>query len=117
MLYIGQSGNIQQRWRGHHLRPEFRRGASLLIAWHETFSEAGRMKLETMLIRRFRPRLNSPPKPLKLDKVGITLEVPRQLRDDARRASATTGIPVAFILRQALEAWVKEQQKGAKKGR
>ncbi len=46
MLYIGQSANIQQQWRGDHLRRQLRVGKSLRIAWRETFSEGGRLKME-----------------------------------------------------------------------
>ncbi len=59
MLYIGQSTNICQRWRGHHLRQQLRAGKSLRIAWRETFSEAGRLKMEALLIRQHQPRLNA----------------------------------------------------------
>ncbi|MDQ3652681.1 MAG: hypothetical protein M3458_20870 [Acidobacteriota bacterium] len=42
------------------------------------------------------------------DKVAISLEVPRRLRDKARVRSAQTGVPVTFVLRQALELWVAD---------
>ncbi len=58
LLYIGQSTNICQRWRGHHLRQQLRAGKSLRIAWRETFSEAGRLKMEALLVRQYQPRLN-----------------------------------------------------------
>ncbi len=57
-LYIGQSMNICQRWKGHHLRRQLKTGASLRIAWRETFSEMGRLKMEALLIRRHQPKLN-----------------------------------------------------------
>ena len=58
LLYIGQSLNICQRWKGHHLQRQFKAGASLHIAYRETFSEAGRLKMEAILIRRHQPRWN-----------------------------------------------------------
>ncbi len=57
-LYIGQSVNICQRWQGHHLKMQLKAGASLHIAYRETFSEVGRLKMEAILIRHHRPRLN-----------------------------------------------------------
>ncbi len=57
-LYVGESENIYQRWRGHHLKHLLRAGASLRIAWRETFSEAGRLKMEALLVRKHQPRLN-----------------------------------------------------------
>jgi hypothetical protein len=57
-LYIGQSVNICQRWKGHHLRRQLKAGVSLHIAYRETFSEVGRLKMEAILIRQHQPRLN-----------------------------------------------------------
>lgn len=73
ILYIGQSENICQRWKGHHLKTKLRAGASLRIAWRETFSESGRLKLEALLIRRHQPRLNVNllPRPLPTPKVVL----------------------------------------------
>ncbi len=48
------------------------------------------------------------------DKVAISLEVPRQLRDEARQKSQATGISITFVLRQALEQWVADKKKGGK---
>jgi DNA-binding transcriptional regulator YiaG len=59
LLYIGQSVNINQRWKGHHLRQQLKAGASLHIAYRETFSEVGRLKMEAILIRQHQPRLNA----------------------------------------------------------
>jgi hypothetical protein len=64
VAYIGQSTNLRKRWRTHSLRNEFCESGDLesqpkiKIAWLEIEREL-LDEIETGLIRRFRPRLNT----------------------------------------------------------
>jgi len=65
VVYIGQSVNIRQRWRNHHVQPDLCDLADLeaarriRVAWFLTPNADETGEIETLLIRRFRPRLNS----------------------------------------------------------
>jgi DNA-binding transcriptional regulator YiaG len=105
LLYIGQSLNICQRWKGHHLKRQLKAGASLHIAYRETFSEVGRLKMEAILIRRHQPRLNANllprlPKPAAPHAAmeGTELQQRREAlgmsRDELAKALQTTSVSV-----------------------
>jgi len=90
-LYIGQSVNICQRWQGHHLKMQLKAGASLHIAYRETFSEVGRLKMEAILIRHHRPRLNINLLP-RLPKVaGIAAGQSRAMNDELLTTELTAA--------------------------
>ncbi len=40
---------------------------------------------------------------------SLTIKLPSDLREAANEKSQTTGTPVAFVVRKALEAWVGER--------
>lgn len=42
--------------------------------------------------------------------VSISVKVPVALLEDARQVSADTGVTISFIVRKAIERWVKEFQ-------
>jgi len=64
VAYIGQSTNIYNRWRGHHVQGDLCDLTSLeaarrvRLAWLEVADEGERLTMERALIRRFRPHLN-----------------------------------------------------------
>jgi predicted HicB family RNase H-like nuclease len=41
--------------------------------------------------------------------VGMTLRVPKELREQARAKSHRTGISVSFVVRKRLEEWVADE--------
>lgn len=42
---------------------------------------------------------------------AFSVQIPPDLLERARQKSAETGVPIAFILRKALEEWVDENKK------
>jgi predicted DNA-binding protein len=43
--------------------------------------------------------------------VSVTIKLPADLRREARLKSADTGVTLSFVIRKAIEAWVKEPVK------
>ena len=66
-------------------------------------------KKTTKVTKRGRPA-----KAAGLMDVSMTIKLPADLRDAANEKSRTTGTPVAFVVRKALEAWVAEEKGGKK---
>lgn len=78
VAYVGQSCNIRQRWRAHHVEgdlcdlSDLHSARRVKIAWFETAGGEDISTLERLLILRFRPRLNKthlqPLKPVRAPK-------------------------------------------------
>lgn len=60
VLYIGQSVNIQNRWRSHHRRKRLIKIPGLRIAWLQVSDFSLLESIELALIQFFTPKLNRP---------------------------------------------------------
>lgn len=59
-------------------------------------------------VRKKENKRGRPPKIINTMDASLTIKLPVELRDAANGKSDATGIPVAFVVRKALEAWVNE---------
>lgn len=70
ILYIGQTNNLQKRWRSHHRFPQLDGKKEVLISWLEC-PENERFELERDLIRLHSPLLNREKMPSSLNQITI----------------------------------------------
>jgi GIY-YIG catalytic domain len=66
ILYIGQSKNVNQRWRNHHRYCELVTREDVEIYWFECIGIKQRLMAEQSLIRHYKPAFNSSPIRLKI---------------------------------------------------
>lgn len=57
ILYIGQTGNLRDRWKAHHRAPQMMEGG-FRIHWREIADEEARLSAERQSIAFFRPPWN-----------------------------------------------------------
>ena len=91
ILYIGQTSNLQKRWRTHHRLPQLNGKKEVLISWLEC-RENERFELERDLIRLHSPLLNREKIPSNPDRAIISL--PEFLMKDLRFISESQGRPL-----------------------
>ncbi len=58
ILYIGQTGDLSERFDNHHKRPCFDRHGKTHIGIHPVSSESHRFDIETDLVRNYSPVCN-----------------------------------------------------------
>ncbi len=58
LLYVGQTGNLAERFDNHHKQPCFNRNGKTHIAVLPEPREASRLQIETDLIRNYNPDCN-----------------------------------------------------------
>lgn len=61
VLYIGQSVNIQNRWRSHHIKRHLKKLYGVRIAWLQVSDSSLLETVELALIEFLKPKLNRPP--------------------------------------------------------
>lgn len=58
VLYIGQTGDLSERFDNHHKQACFDRNGKTHIAVHPEPTESGRFNIETDLVRNYNPMCN-----------------------------------------------------------
>lgn len=58
ILYIGQTGDLSERFNNHHKRPRFDRNGKTHIGIHLESAESRRFDIETDLVRNYSPVCN-----------------------------------------------------------
>jgi excinuclease UvrABC nuclease subunit len=111
IVYIGMTANFNKRFAQHHRLKSFITTKDVKIAWLQTDSE-DLFSLEKEAISFFNPKLNGK-RTATDDESGtyLTVKLPADLRREARLKSADTGVTLSFVIRKAIEAWVKEPVK------
>jgi excinuclease UvrABC nuclease subunit len=59
VLYVGQTGNLSERFDNHHKKPCFDRNRKTHIAAMVESSEVRRLSIEADLIKKYNPNCNS----------------------------------------------------------
>lgn len=108
ILYIGQTGNLQNRWKSHHRFPQLNGKKEVLISWIQC-EQPERLRLEQDLIKLYSPLLNRQKilQPEDPDRVTITL--PRFMAETIQLISEQQGgRPLEQIAMMCLELGMYE---------
>jgi len=112
ILYIGRTGNLQQRWSSHHRWQQLKGIESVRLAWLECTQPELLSTIEEALIEQFCPPLNgSPAPPTKLPRVGtyISPQLKTDLEKLAKKEQRTLSNFIAVALQRVID---EAKQKG-----
>ena len=118
VLYVGRSGNLQQRWMTHHRYNQLKGFNNVRIAWLECSDTNLLPEIEAALIGYFQPSLNGELIPLGTRKpptIGVYIEpeLKEAAENLAKKQRRSLSALVCVLLEEAIKT---ETQKSAISG-
>jgi excinuclease UvrABC nuclease subunit len=104
VLYIGRSGNLQQRWVNHHRYKQLKTISNVRIAWLECSDPSLLPEIEVALIRQFLPPLNDSA----VTSPQITLFLDKRLKEKFKRVCSIKGTTMTEEITRFIEESVNE---------
>lgn len=110
VLYIGRTGNLQQRWIAHHRWSQFANfSGNVRVAWMECTDASLLLESERVLIEHFQPLLNG--SPAQTPKIIAYMEP--ELKAAAEKLAKKQRRSVSSLVCLLLEEAVKQEQQEA----
>jgi hypothetical protein len=108
VLYIGRSGNLQQRWMTHHRYNQLKGFNNVRIAWLECSDTNLLPEIEAALIEYFQPSLNGELIPLGTRKpptIGVYIEpeLKEAAENLAKKQRRSLSALVCILLEEAIK--------------
>jgi len=104
VLYIGRSGNLQQRWAIHHRYKQLKGLNNVRIAWLECSDPSLLPEIEATLIRHFLPPLNGSA----VTSPVIRLFLDERLKEKFKRVCSIKGTTMTEEITRFIEESVNE---------
>ena len=111
VLYVGRSGNLQQRWITHHRYSQLKGLNNVRIAWLECNDPSLLPEIEAALIEYFQPSLNGELIPLVARKPPrMIVYIEPELKAAAEKLAKKQRRSVSSLVCLLLEQAVKEEE-------
>ena len=111
VLYVGRSGNLQQRWITHHRYSQLQGLNNVRIAWLECSDPSLLPEIEAALIEYFQPSLNGELIPLAERKPPrMLVYIEPELKAAAEKLAKKQRRSVSSLVCLLLEQAVKEEE-------
>jgi hypothetical protein len=112
VLYIGRSGNLQQRWITHHRYSQLKGLNNVRIAWLECSDPSLLPEIEAALIEYFQPSLNGELIPFKIPSTSlakIMIYAPYDLKETIERLAKKENRSLSNYIVTVLQRIAEEE--------
>ena len=112
VLYIGRSGNLQQRWMTHHRYNQLKGFNNVRIAWLECSDPSLLPEIEAALIEYFQPSLNGELIPFKIPSTSlakIMIYAPYDLKETIERLAKKENRSLSNYIVTVLQRIAEEE--------
>jgi len=112
VLYVGRSGNLQQRWMAHHRYNQLKEFNNVRIAWLECSDTNLLPEIEAALIEYFQPSLNGELIPFKIPSTSlakIMIYAPYDLKETIERLAKKENRSLSNYIVTVLQRIAEEE--------
>ncbi len=112
VLYVGRSGNLQQRWMAHHRYNQLKEFNNVRIAWLECSDTNLLPEIEAALIKYFQPSLNGELIPFKIPSTSlakIMIYAPYDLKETIERLAKKENRSLSNYIVTVLQRIAEEE--------
>ncbi|MEG4807407.1 GIY-YIG nuclease family protein [Microcoleus sp. F8-D3] len=110
VLYIGMTGNLQQRWCAHHRWHQLNAmDSDICIAWLHCTDISLLPELEIALIQHFQPSLNVVATST-VEETTMHVVIPLDLKREFKSACVLEGVNMSQIVCELVQDWLEKRK-------